>query len=294
MRYLFRRTKEQGVVNTLFKFISVPLTFLRDYSCPMAEREAWNRNRAAILPVTMPFAFFALSGKFDFFSGDEDAISSNIFYGALTGILLIPGLIIAILIRFKTKASSGPDLLISTYAIISFVMSIAWISFTSDCIIDLLRLFGFITNLPRPLLALTILSWGNCLGDLTADLAMTKKGFAEMAITGTLAGPIFNILVGMGLANALNIFNSPKPFEATIRLSIYKYDVEAEKLVFDEQSVLPLVMILAQLAALICLLANAMKNEYNIHFKFNLLNTFMYCVVVIFLVSYSVIVQPDL
>lgn len=57
-------------MNTLFKFVSVPLCFLRDYSCPMAEKEAWNRNRAALLPVTMPFSFFLLTGKFDFFSKD--------------------------------------------------------------------------------------------------------------------------------------------------------------------------------------------------------------------------------
>ena len=50
------------------------------------------------------------------------------------------------------------------------------------------------------MLALTILSWGNSLGDANADIAMTKKGFGEMAITGTMAGPIFNILIGLGLS----------------------------------------------------------------------------------------------
>lgn len=98
---------------------------------------------------------------------------------------------------------------------------------------DLLRLFGFILYLPKSLLALSILSWGNCIGDLTADLAMSKKGFAEMAITGTLAGPIFNILVGMGFTYLIKLLSSKKPFESSIRLSIYKYDIETKELVFD-------------------------------------------------------------
>ena len=80
-------------------------------------------------------------------------------------------------------------------------MSIMWISFTSDIVVDLLQLFGFILGLPKPLLGLTLLAWGNCLGDMNANVAMTKRGFGEMAITGCMAGPIFNILVGMGASN---------------------------------------------------------------------------------------------
>ena len=46
------------------------------------------------------------------------------------------------------------------------------------------------------MLSLTFLAWGNSLGDMSADTAMTRKGFGEMAITATMAGPIFNILIG--------------------------------------------------------------------------------------------------
>ena len=46
------------------------------------------------------------------------------------------------------------------------------------------------------MLSLTVLAWGNCLGDMASDVAMTKKGFGEMGVTATMAGPIFNVLVG--------------------------------------------------------------------------------------------------
>jgi Ca2+/Na+ antiporter len=36
---------------------------------------------------------------------------------------------------------------------------------------------------------------------MSADVAMTKKGFGEMAITATIAGPIFNVMFGGFLAN---------------------------------------------------------------------------------------------
>ena len=48
---------------------------------------------------------------------------------------------------------------------------------------------------------MTVLAWGNCLGDMSADVAMTKKGFGEMAITATVAGPVFNVMIGGFLAN---------------------------------------------------------------------------------------------
>lgn len=59
------------------------------------------------------------------------------------------------------------------------------------------------------MLALTVLAWGNSLGDMSADTAMTKKGFGEMAVTATMAGPIFNILMGQGLANFLLLIGAP-------------------------------------------------------------------------------------
>merc|ERR1719329_829256 len=79
---------------------------------------------------------------------------------------------------------------------------------------------------------------------MSADLAMTKKGFGEMAITGTLAGPIFNILIGQGLAMLIKILNSDDPLHAHVRLSIFKADDGtggAQKI--DPESVLPLVLI---------------------------------------------------
>jgi len=47
-------------------------------------------------------------------------------------------------------------------------------------------------------MGLTILAWGNSMGDLAANMTMAKKGLANMAITACFAGPVFNILIGLG------------------------------------------------------------------------------------------------
>mmetsp|Transcript_23718 Transcript_23718/g.27419 ORF Transcript_23718/g.27419 Transcript_23718/m.27419 type:complete len:130 (-) Transcript_23718:103-492(-) len=48
-------------------------------------------------------------------------------------------------------------------------------------------------------MGLTVLAWGNSMGDLSANMTMAKKGLANMAITACFAGPVFNILIGLGL-----------------------------------------------------------------------------------------------
>lgn len=139
------------------------------------------------------------------------------------------------------------------------------------------------TRLPRALFGLTILAWGNCLGDMSADVAMTKKGYGEMAITGTMAGPIFNILVGQGAANTIKLLGEENPMKAKISVSVFEGDV------FNTTATLPLSLILAQLVVLAILLLNAVKNQFDLSFKYCVLNTVVYGVVLLYLVVYCLL-----
>jgi hypothetical protein len=132
MKTAFKRTSEEGVCNTLSKIVSVPLTFVRDYSCPMAEQDAWDRNRAAILPMTLIISFMYLSG---YLNGDYDDIKPYLFIGIWS---MIPGAFLGLVIKYKTNKSQAPTLLLTIYAFICFFMSIVWINFTSNSIMDML------------------------------------------------------------------------------------------------------------------------------------------------------------
>lgn len=212
MRTLFKNVQEEGVVNSMMKLISFPLSILRDYTVPIGEEDQWDRQRASIIPMTIVFAFFWLNGNMQ--EEGKDGTMNKFF---LIGILfMVPGAIIGFFIKMCTKPTEAPPSLITVYAILCFIMSIMWISFTSNCIMALLQLMGFITKLPEALLALTIVAWGNCLGDMYADVAMTKKGFGEMAITGCIAGPIFNVLIGVGLSSVLGLLKKSDPFKAKV------------------------------------------------------------------------------
>lgn len=79
-------------------------------------------------------------------------------------------------------------------------MSVFWIWITAQILIELLKLFGLITRVPPTVLALTVLAWGNSIGDFMANTSIARKGFAEMALTGCFAAPLFNNVLGLGLS----------------------------------------------------------------------------------------------
>jgi len=78
-------------------------------------------------------------------------------------------------------------------------MSLIWLYALANIIVDLLTLFGFISGINVTLLGLTILSWGNSVGDTMASISISGRGFGEMALTGCIAGPIFSLMLGLGL-----------------------------------------------------------------------------------------------
>ena len=62
-------------------------------------------------------------------------------------------------------------------------------------------------------MGLTILAWGNSMGDVSANMTMARKGLANMAITACFAGPVFNILIGLG--GGFTKLNKDQGVEAT-------------------------------------------------------------------------------
>lgn len=285
IKMVFKRASFDGFVNKCWKIVEVPLTILRDYTCPMSEYADWNRTRASILPLTCVWGFLYLQGKFNE-EDDETGESSGMFWVTVGAYTMIPMVAVSIYIKFCTKVTEPPTTIMFIFAIISFVLSISWIGFTCDIVVDLLTLLGQILSVPKAMLGFTLLAWGNCLGDMQANVAMTKKGFGEMAITGCMAGPIFNILMGLGLST----------FGALLADTENDYDGKAHELpfsVFDEdhkinpKSVVPLGLMIGQFISLVIVFINAVLNDYHISKKLALVNMIFYFTVLVGLLGYT-------
>ena len=77
---------------------------------------------------------------------------------------------------------------------------ILWTKISCGLLVDLLTVIGVQTNLSTTYLGLTIIAVGNALPDGLTTIAIAKKGQAMMGITGGIAGQLFGLLIGFGLA----------------------------------------------------------------------------------------------
>ncbi|KAK9717188.1 Mitochondrial sodium/calcium exchanger protein [Basidiobolus ranarum] len=103
-------------------------------------------------------------------------------------------------------------------AFITFAMSILWIYVVSNEIVALLASLGTILSLSKAIIGLTVLAWGNSLGDFFADVSMARAGFFRVAFTAVWAGPIQNLLLTLGITLLIGCFQS-RPAGASLSMA---------------------------------------------------------------------------
>lgn len=97
---------------------------------------------------------------------------------------------------------------------VSFVSCILWIDIIAAQLIACLSLLGEIINIPKSFLGLTVLAWGNSVGDLSTNTTLAAQGKGIMALSACYGGPLFNILFGVGAALLINAITSTETFTA--------------------------------------------------------------------------------
>ncbi|KAG2180898.1 hypothetical protein INT43_008478 [Umbelopsis isabellina] len=118
---------------------------------------------------------------------------------------LIFGICLAITLLMSTTSNKCPK----WYKILSFagfIVSLSWISFIANEVVGLLQVIGLILDISGAILGLTIFAMGNSLGDLVANMSMAKMGLPNMAITACYAGPLLNLVLGLGISATYNVW----------------------------------------------------------------------------------------
>lgn len=189
----------------LFIFIDAPFDFIRRLTIPAADNEMWNRRIATVNPMFSIFFIFFTLQILTFTKAPPYS-----FYIA-EGIALILGVII----WFTTPLNKGPRRGMILFSIFGFLLAIMWIWFIAKFLIDLLGVVGLTLGFKSSYLGITLLAWGNSVGDMMANSAVAKNGLARMALTGCFAGPLFNLLIGLGSSLMVKKLNGfpPEPFK---------------------------------------------------------------------------------
>jgi solute carrier family 24 (sodium/potassium/calcium exchanger), member 6 len=185
------------VVSKFLLLCELPFTLMRQITVPIPCEGYYCRALVSLSLALSPiwFVFYLWSGHdYNLLSG-----SSTRWIAFLLLELCVCSFSLCIL-RFAPGGNGEMALLYSTpIALYGFIIAATWIDTIADSLVSLLNFIGIILRIPGPVIGLTILAWGNSMGDLSANMTMARKGLANMAMTACFAGPVFNILVGLGL-----------------------------------------------------------------------------------------------
>eukprot|EP00899_Mesostigma_viride_P009406 jgi/Mesvir1/18467/Mv14318-RA.1 len=190
----------------------LPFDVLRRATIPSVEDAQWNRLYATANVLLCPLVILDFcSGLVEF---DHPIGFAFVGYFPLWGLVLIQSLILAVSLFVTTSSGAPPPHGRAPMVAGAFVMSIMWISTIANELLGCLNALGIIVGVSPSVLGVTVLAWGNSIGDLVADVAIARAGLPAMALSGCYAGPLFNMMVGLGLALTIKtIMIFPAPYK---------------------------------------------------------------------------------
>ncbi|XXG42605.1 hypothetical protein AAC387_Pa01g2845 [Persea americana] len=199
--------------------LELPLYLPRRLTIPVVCEERWSKPFAVISVTLAPTLLTALwcSQK-----GDLGFKASLIIYicGGLVGI--VSGIVAFV----TTDQFTPPKRFLFPWLAGGFLMSVIWTYITAEELVALLLALGNIIGISPSIIGLTVLAWGNSVGDLIANAAMAINGGsdgAQIAISGCYAGPIFNTLVGLGLSFVISSWHVyPSSYVVPVDASLYQ------------------------------------------------------------------------
>lgn len=172
--------------------LNFPANFLRRLTVPLLDDDTWN------FWFSTGSCLFGLTLFVQVAFGLATPVFGPVPWGVISTVI---GLGAAALCYFKLPRDRPPTgAAIVAWIFFAFVISVVWIIILANEIVGLLLSLGLFWGVSNTILGLTVLAWGNSLGDLVADVTVAKEGLPAMAIAGCFAGPMFNMLMGLGLS----------------------------------------------------------------------------------------------
>ena len=82
--------------------------------------------------------------------------------------------------------------------LLGFAMSVLWTNAIANELVAALTFTGSLLGVSPGVLGLTVLAWGNSIGDFVADTSLARAGNPRMGAASCFGSPLFNMLIGFG------------------------------------------------------------------------------------------------
>jgi len=181
----------------LCMILETPFIVLRKLVIPIPS-EDYNRSLLAYSITLSPlWISWYLTTKVDAF--DPFCTSNNLEYCFPS--LIFPcwiSLIIGCAVLKYAPATDLPLRYSLPVSLYGFVIAASFIDVISDQLVNVLEFIGVCLRIPSTIMGMTVLAWGNSVGDYTTNGALAAKGLGDMSMAACFAGPSFNLLIGLG------------------------------------------------------------------------------------------------
>ncbi|XP_018596421.2 mitochondrial sodium/calcium exchanger protein isoform X2 [Scleropages formosus] len=185
------------------KVVKIPMEVLLVLTVPVVDPDKedrnWRRPLNCLHLLTGPLVCVLTfnSGKYGLFyiQGEFPVWALTLAVGSFLGLIV-----------FCSTVNDRPPRYHFLFALLGFLVSAMWINTAASEVVSLLRTLGVVFSLSNTVLGLTLLAWGNSIGDCFSDITIARQGYPRMAISACFGGIIFNMVFGVGLGCLLQMF----------------------------------------------------------------------------------------
>lgn len=212
-------TSSSHYLGLFLHVLELPLQLPRKLTIPIVSEEKWSKPFAVLSVISAPILLATLWNT----QREEMDSKTRLVIYMTSGLV---GMVFGNVAFVATKTSRPPKHCLFPWLAGGFLMSVTWTYIIAEELVSLLVSLGNIIGISPSVLGLTVLAWGNSMGDLIANVSMAMHGGpdgAQIAISGCYAGPVFNTLVGLGISLVFTSWSEyPSSYVIPVDSSLYE------------------------------------------------------------------------
>lgn len=193
----WQELKQQHPLNIIWRILVIPIQIILAITVPVVdfehEKNNWCKPLNVINCITAPMTI-----SFVIFKNQQ-------MYGVPVPIIgFVIGVVLATAVIWTSTNDQVPKYHFG-FALLAFFTGVCFIYAACRELIAVLKAVGIDRHIDDSVLGLTVLAWGSSIGDLITDSMVAKQGYPEMAIAAAFAGPMLNLLIGLGSAFSVRL-----------------------------------------------------------------------------------------